>query len=136
MRIREIIHCAGPRLRIVLDHEDGVMRVQLSDPSTGSEPVLLDPYGTELLAGFILSARLSGGQLAEEWSGGMLGCRFQLTREHIKLSQEGRFLLVPSLIWDRLYAELMLAVAHARHHLPSRHPPDLLGRVPGLGLLH
>jgi hypothetical protein len=136
MRMREIIHCAGSRLRIVLDHDDGAITVQLSDPSTGLDPVLLDPYGTELLAGFILSARLSGGQLAEEWSGGLLGCRFRLTRERIEISQEGRVLMVPSLIWDRLYAELMLAVAHARHHLSAPRPPDLLGRVPGLGLLH
>jgi hypothetical protein len=136
MRIRDIVHCSGRRLRVVLDRGDEAMMIQLSDPSCAGDPVMLDPYGTELLAGFLLSARLSGGQLAEEWSGGLLGCRFRLTREHVELSQDNRLLLVPSSMWDRLYAELMLAVAHARHHLPSGHLHGQLGRVPGLGLLH
>lgn len=129
MRIRDIVHVSGTSLRVLLDRGDEDLLIQLSDPQASSEPVSLDPYGSELLAAFLLNARLAGGAgLAEEGSAGLFGCRFRLVRgKAVELSQHGRRLLVPDLLWDRLYAELMLAVAHARHlAMPRRYPPSPL----------
>jgi hypothetical protein len=70
-----------------------------------------------LLAGFLMSARLAaGGDLGEEQCGGLFGCRFRLLSDvEIELSQAGGRILLPQVLWDRLYAELMLSLAHSRH---------------------
>lgn len=129
MRIRDIKHASGKVLRIGLDRDGGEdsMIIQLSDPLEPSgAPVLLDLYGAELLAGFVMSARLAlAGDLAEEQCGGTLGCRLRLRRgageTAIELTQGAKPLRVPAPLWDRLYAELMLVLAHGRHLAGARH---------------
>ncbi|GAA4009833.1 hypothetical protein GCM10022280_03610 [Sphingomonas swuensis] len=123
MRIRDIVHASGRRLRIGLDRgsADEAMVIQLSDPERpGKEPVLLDLYGAELLAGFLMNARLATrGELADEMCGGLLGCRLRLASDGgeaaVELFQHAEALRVPQPFWDRLYAELTLALAHGRH---------------------
>lgn len=118
MRIRDIVHDSGRRLRIGLDRSGGeFMLIHLSDPACPSEPVQLDLYGGELLAGFLMSARLAGGSgLGEERSGGLFGCRLRLVgNASIELVQDRSRLHLPQILWDRLYAELLLALAHGRH---------------------
>ena len=120
MRIRDIVHDNGRRLRVGLDRSgDQTMILQLSDPLSPGEPVLLDLYGSELLAGFLMNARLTAnGMLGEERCGGLFGCRLRLVQtpgDAIELVQHRSRLFVPDILWDRLYAELMLALAHGRH---------------------
>jgi hypothetical protein len=120
MRITDIVHDSGRRLRVGLDRSgDETMILQLSDPLSPCEPVLLDLYGSELLAGFVMNARLTaGGFLREERCGGLFGCRLRLLSgagAAIELVQHRSRLLVPDVLWDRLYAELTLALAHGRH---------------------
>lgn len=127
MRIRDIVHVSGRSLRIGLDRSDGeAMVIHLSDPNDPSSCLKLDLYAAELLAGFLLSARLAAsGDLAEERSGGPLACRLRLVPgDAIELGQRGRHLFLPRILWDRLYAELMLALAHGRHLRDAPLLPD------------
>lgn len=118
MRIRDIVHISGRRLRVALEQLSGEsMLLQLSEPESLGGPVLLDLYGGDLLSGFLMSARLAArGHLGEERCGGPFACRLRLIGGNaIELSQHRSRLLVPDILWDRLYAELMLALAHGRH---------------------
>jgi hypothetical protein len=117
MRIRDLVHVSGRRLRISLDQGNDAMLIHLSDPACRSRAVQLDLYGGELLAGFLMSARLTtSSDLGEERSGGLFGCRLRLLdAAEIELSQASGRLLLPRVLWDRLYAELMLALAHGRN---------------------
>lgn len=145
MRVRDILHPSGCQLRIGLDRglAGEPMMVQLSDPaSRGTQPILLDLYGTELLAGFVMSARLAAirGGLADERCDGLLPCEFRLVGKGraavIELRQQAESLAVPQQFWDRLYAELMLALAHGRHLADSaRMAPPAEGSG-GMRLLH
>lgn len=138
MRIRDIIHDNGLTVRVQLSGDQDGMLVQLSDPLFAPEPVSLDPYGCELLAAFLLNARLAAGStLAEEWSAGLFGCRFRLLRgEAVELRQADRYLLVRDLFWDRLFAELTMAAAHARYLSdPGRPMPRRLPTT-GARILH
>ena len=131
MRIRDILHVSGPALRIGLDDDgEGHLVLQLSDPARATDkPVRLDLYGGELLAGFLLTARLANPdeELAEERSDGPFGCTIALRgktrRATIEIRQDGQSLVVSNLLWDRLYAELLIALAHGRH---GRHGTFLL----------
>ena len=144
MRIRDIEHQSGRRLRIGLDRgcAEEAMIIQLSNPAQpGSEPVLLDIYGGELLAGFLMNARLAGptGNLADEVCVGPLACRIRLIRRTartvVELCQGEKILAIPQIFWDRLYAELMLALVHGRH-LDSLHAIGPSLSSAGSRLLH
>lgn len=123
MRIRDIVHVSGPALRIGLDDSgEGPLVLQLSDPAKlPANTVQLDLYGGELLAGFLLTARLASPdeKIAEERSDGPFGCRISLRGNarfaSIDIRQAGQSLIVSNLLWDRLYAELLIALAHGRH---------------------
>lgn len=143
MRIRDIIHNSGRLLRVGLDRggPEGTT-IQLSDPSLGTgSTIVLDLYGTELLAGFLMNARLAAMNegLADERCGGPLGCRLRLTRRNgrpvIELVAADRILHLEQPLWDRLYAELALALAHGRH--PAATPlPLACGPASRPRLLH
>jgi hypothetical protein len=138
MRIRELVHVSGYRLRISLDRSDGAMLIHLSNPAGRSQPIRLDLYGGELLAGFLMSARLAaGGELGEERSDGLFSCRFRLlSKAAIELSQDEGRLLLPERLWDRLYAELMLALAHGRNLVGQNPLTHIEGMMPPSRLLH
>lgn len=123
MRVRDIIHGSGSRIRLVLNQgqagEGPVIR--LSDPDRpGTAAVLLDLYGGELLAGFLMSARLSdAGELADEGSTGDAPIRLRLVavgdRPVIIIDQAGTEMSLVQPLWDRLYTELLLVIAHGRN---------------------
>lgn len=123
MRIRDIIHRDGARLRLSLaagDSANGPL-IRLTDPdSLIAGTVMLDLYGAELLAGFLMSARLSAvGDLADECCNGDYAFHLRLCApggdERVEIDQPGARLLLARAMWDRLYAELQLALAHGRH---------------------
>lgn len=119
-RIREITDAFGGKLRVsVEEHPSGAL-VVLERPDVSGQPrILLDGYGTDVLAGYIMSARLAVPHgLPEEHIDGLFGTRFELglePRAALELSQQGNARLeIPAPFWDRLYAELCLVAAHAR----------------------
>ncbi len=119
-RIREITDAFGSRLRVsVEEHPSGALIVIERPDVTGRPRVLLDGYGVDVLAGFIMSARLSVPHpLPDEHVEGMFTTRFDLGLEPaatIGIVQPGGIdLRIPAPFWDRLYAELCLVSAHAR----------------------
>ena len=119
-RIREIVDPNGSRLRVSVDVAAGHAVTMIEIPSIDPAPrVVLDPYGTELLGGYIMSARLALPQgLPDEVVAGGYATRFQLVRKprtSIRVSQgDGPVFEIPEPFWDKLYAELCMVCAHAR----------------------
>jgi len=143
MRIRDIHHSSGLRLRLELAGNDpSDFLLQLRDlGAPAASPVQLDLYGGDLLVGFLLSARLANTHedISDERSNGPFGCRLRLSGRGqdrvIELQQQARPLVISSVLWDRFYAELLLTLAHARHRAPGAF---LFGdpACAGTGLLH
>lgn len=123
MRVRDIIHRSGRRLRLSLVPGEGGEGpfIRLCDPTRiAPATILLDLYAAELLAAFVMSARLATvGELADERCGGDAPLLLRLTAgsggSRIELDQLGERLALPEMLWDRLYTELQLALAHGRH---------------------
>jgi hypothetical protein len=119
-RIREITDSFGGRLRVsVEEHPTGAMIIVERPDAPGRQRVLLDGYGADVLAGFVMSARLSVPHaMPEERVDGSFGAVFALGFEPcsaIAVTQPGGAAVeIPSPFWDRLYAELCLVTAHAR----------------------
>lgn len=119
-RVREIIDALGSRVRIGVERHPFGGLVTLERPDRrGCPRVLLDTYGAEILSAYIMSARLSADRpLAEEVVAGTYPLRIQLDHQPAPLlrlvdASETR-LELPAPVWDRLYAELNIAVAHVR----------------------
>lgn len=120
-RIREITDSLGSQLRVSVEQHPSGALVVLERPDQPARPrVLLDGYGTEVLAGFVMSARLAvPSPLPDEQVDGAFGMRFRLALDpcaaltlrqpHTRVELD-----IPSPLWDRLYAELCLVSAHAR----------------------
>nr|WP_314442242.1 hypothetical protein [uncultured Sphingomonas sp.] len=123
MRVRDIINRDGAQLRLSLAAgESGYgPLVRLSDPRrAAAASILLDLYGTELLASFLMSARLSAiGDLSDECCEGDYPLRMRLGARggavQVELDQLGERLILPRCLWDRLYAELQLTLSHGRN---------------------
>ncbi len=120
-RIREITDAFGSRLRVSVEEHPGGALVVLDRPDAPGRPrAMLDGYGTEVLTGYVMSARLSASQgLPEEYVDGPFATCFRLEtdpRSALTLSQSSarQPLEIPAPFWDRLYAELCLIGAHAR----------------------
>lgn len=119
-RIREITDAFGGRLRVsVEEHPSGALIVIERPDLNGRPRILLDGYGVDVLAGYIMSARLSVPQgLPDENVDGMFATRFRLELDPsaaLELTQEGAAELeIAAPFWDRLYAELCIVAAHAR----------------------
>lgn len=119
-RIREITDPFGLRLRVSVEPHPGGALVALERPDITQRPrILLDGYGAELLAGFIMAARLAlPHALPEEQLDGPFAARFALRQAPeagIAIGQPGAAPFdIPAPFWDKLYAELCLVVAHAR----------------------
>jgi hypothetical protein len=125
-RIRDIIDGVGTRLRVSVDAFPAGALTVIEDPGApATSRILLDPYGTELLGGYIMSARLAlPFGLPDEFSEGAFAARFQLVCEPepaIVITQsEGRSFIISAPFWDKLYAELCMVIAHTRRLRPER----------------
>ena len=120
-RIREITDEFGARLRVsVEEHPSGALIVLERPDERGRPRALLDGYGVEVLAGFLMSARLSVPVgLPEERIDGTFAACFRLELDpaaSLVLTQSCTKgpLEIPAPFWDRLYAELCLVTAFAR----------------------
>ena len=120
-RIREITDAFGSRVRVsVEEHPTGALVVLERPDITGRPRVLLDGYGVEVLAGYIMSARLATPHPLpdEHVDGGFAACFRPETDPcaAIRVQQQGSELLLdlPAPFWDRLYADLCIVTAHAR----------------------
>lgn len=120
-RIREITDALGARLRIsVEEHPTGALvtlqRADLRRP----QQALLDHYATEVLWGYIMSARLAlPGGLPDEAIQGVFPARLHLQvapSVTLTITQPGSAepFEIPATFWDRLYAELGVVLAHSR----------------------
>ncbi|MBA16125.1 hypothetical protein [Sphingosinithalassobacter portus] len=119
-RIREITDAFGGRLRVsVEEHPSGALIVIERPDATTGDRVLLDGYGCDVLAGFVMSSRLAvPHSLPGEHVDGSFGAAFRLDLDPAAAicvtERGGGEVEIPSPFWDRLYAELCLVSAHAR----------------------
>ena len=120
-RVREIVDPAGERLRVSVDMLAGRAVTIIDLPSRGkAPPIVLSAYGTELLGGYIMSARLALPHgLPDEHVAGGCATRFELVREplpSIRITQNGcaSGVEIAHPFWDKLYAELCMVIAHSR----------------------
>ncbi|MFV0623258.1 hypothetical protein ACBY01_04490 [Sphingomonas sp. ac-8] len=120
-RARAITDPTGIRLNVVVEAQADGPTLVLERPNVRGRPrAVLDAYGAELLWGFIMSARIAGDQpLPDECTDGACTTRLRLAaypEPAIFLIQAGldRPLEIPASLWDRLYAELCLILAHLR----------------------
>lgn len=120
------------RTRDIADGSDGAcLRVSLNAHPAGTVVMLerrdqehrpfarLSLHGAEILNGFVMAARLSTPQpIPDETTGQPCPARFRLectAEPRVLVEQEDRFpLSIEARLWDRLYAELCLALAHGR----------------------
>lgn len=120
-RVRDITDAMGSRLRLSVEPHACGARVLLEQPDARGRPrAMLDGYGAEVLAGYIMAARLSLPQgLADECIGGAFPSRLRLSHSPgvalvITQADLERPFAISATFWDRLYAELGIVVAHAR----------------------
>ncbi|MFM9977372.1 MAG: hypothetical protein ACKVOP_04915 [Sphingomonadaceae bacterium] len=120
-RVREITDAFGGCLRISAEvHPSGAL-VHIERPDRERyAAAVLDGYGAEVLAGYIMAARLAlPNPLPDEIVDGSFPLRFSLRQaEQVSLiltqGSADRDFQIPSPFWDRLYAELSLVNAHTR----------------------
>ena len=120
-RIREITDPFGMMLRISVEpHPSGALVALERSDQAGRPSVLFDCYGTELLSGYIMAARLAlPDALPEESCGGRFPSQLRLTQApktsiEIRQSEAKEHFEIPAPFWDKLYAELCMVLAHAR----------------------
>lgn len=119
-RTRDIEARGGICLRICIEPSPFGAMVRLERLDGACCPsALLSLYGTEILSGFVMAARLSiPFPIPDENVEGHLPVRFHLDCSggaRVVIEQEGnRPLLIDEPLWDRLYAELCLVIAHGR----------------------
>jgi len=120
-RVREIVDERGDRLRVNVDVDMGGALMTLEFPDGMDAPrVVLDALGAELLAGYLMSARLALPHgLPDETADRGLVRRLRLVLTPLPLIEilqgaAGITFEIPSRYWDKLYAELCLVVAHMR----------------------
>lgn len=119
-RVRDIEDGEGACLRICLaPHPSGAL-VTLERRDNPDRPaILLCLYGAEILSGFIMAARLSAPwPMPDETVEGNFSIRLHLdcgSPVQLWIEQDGGApLTIGTLLWDRLYAELCLTLAHGR----------------------
>jgi len=129
-RIREIVDGVGARLRVSMDACPTGALIVLEEPGDPRKPhIILDAYGTELLGGYIMSARLAlPTGLPDEEMDGSFPSTFKLVSSPepaiLILQRDGRKLRINSCFWDKLYGELCMVLAHTRDR--SRQSAGLL----------
>lgn len=124
-RIRDIVDGVGERLRVSVDAYPAGALTVIEDPGhPDASRILLDGYGTELLGGYIMSARLAlPFGLPDECTEGAFAAHFRLVCNPdpaIVITQaQGRSFTISAPFWDKLYAELCMVIAHARRLRPE-----------------
>lgn len=119
-RIRDLEDSGGICLRISMaPHPEGVM-VTLERRDRPHHPqVILGLCGAEILAGFLMAARLSMPHgMPDEIVEGSFPVRFHLDCDpSLRVTidpDDGTLFFIDEPLWDRLYAELCLVTAHGR----------------------
>ncbi len=120
-RIREITDAFGARLRVSIEaHPTGAL-VLFERPDIEHCPsAMLDGYGTEVLCGYLIAARLAlPNPLPDETVDGPFAARFRLVQDDtvaVRMMQKRACeqFEFPAPFWDRLYAELCVVIAHSR----------------------
>lgn len=120
-RVREIIDARGVRLRLRAERHSTGARIVMQRPDVAGQPqATLDLYGAEVLWGFVMSARLAVPDLLPDerifgtWSATLRLEVDPVSRIEIDTHQAGHPLSIPCTLWDRLFAELCLVLAHGR----------------------
>ncbi len=120
IRTRDREDGRGACLRIGITPHPGGATVALERRDQPHRPsALLSLYGAEILGGFIMSARLSAPDaVPDEAVPGPFAARFRLDCgevHRIVIEQDDGFpMAIEAWLWDRLYAELCLVIAHGR----------------------
>lgn len=120
-RIRDIEDRLGACLRVSMSaHPGGAPTVTLERRDQPHRPsARLSLCGAEILSGFLMSARLSAPHpMPDEEAADPLAARFRLEcapDARVVIGQDDHFpLAIEARLWDRLYAELCLVIAHGR----------------------
>ncbi len=119
-RTRDIEDSNGACLRVSMSTHEGSATVTLERRDQPHHPsARLSLCGTEILSGFIMSARLSAPHaMPDEATDRPFPARFRLdcAREaRVVIEQDHSFpVSIEAQLWDRLYAELCLVIAHGR----------------------
>lgn len=121
-RVREITDSLGAQLRVSLEPHPGcgaMITLQRIDQSHRPR-TFLDGLGTEVLLGFIMSARMAlPASVPEEAVEGAFPVQMTLLHQpkvaiEIVQKSDGGAMEIPAPFWDRLCAELMLVIPYAR----------------------
>ncbi len=128
-RIRLLSDARGRTLRISTDrYLDHAVIVLERPDDTGAEAVMLDTEGAELIAAYIMAARIaSPGSLAPECWESAFPASVKLldgAGDVITVGQPpgNDRLDIPAAFWDRLYAELCLVIPRTRSAAAAPHP--------------
>lgn len=119
-RVRDIEDRKGACLRVSMSAHPGGTVVTLERRDQPHRPsAQLSLSGAEILSGFLMSARLSAPYaMPDEAAEGPFAARFRLNclpDARVVIEPEDSFpLSIDAQLWDRLYAELCLVVAHGR----------------------
>jgi hypothetical protein len=119
-RIRDLEDGRGARLRVSMSAHPSGAKITLERRDQPHRPsAQLGLHGVEILNGFLMSARLSAPYpMPDEEAECPFPARFRLecaAQARVVIEQEDRFpLAIDAPLWDRLYAELCLVVAHGR----------------------
>ncbi|WP_010161061.1 MULTISPECIES: hypothetical protein [unclassified Sphingomonas] len=120
-RVREIVDALGLRVRLYAERHPAGARIMVQRPDVAGQPqATLDLHGAEVLWGFLMSARLAvPGVLPDErifgtWSATLRLVSEPVSRIELETDRTGPPLWIPCTLWDCLFAELCLILAHGR----------------------
>ncbi len=119
-RTRDIEGRKGACLRVRISaRPDGAVILLERRDQPHRPTAQLSLYGAEILSGFLMSARLSAPHpMPDEETDTPYPARFHLDcvpDARVVIEQDEHFpLAIDAQLWDRLYAELCLVIAHGR----------------------
>ena len=135
-RIRELSDTTGVRIRVSIDDSWSGLVVVLERPDLPApQSAVLDAYGAEMLAGYIMAARLAlPDALGSEQVDGLWAAELSLLQDIddiilVRQTEAGRSIALPFAFWDRLYAELCLLIPRVRAHAAATPSPQSGFRV-------
>ena len=131
-RIRDLRDEAGHVLRVgTQGWHRSVVLVLEDEAADGGQSIVLDSYGAEMLAGYIMAARMTvPDPLPVERIAGSFPSLFSVhygpdTQIVIEQRGDDRQLAISRPFWERLYAELWLAIPRMRVQFDSSVPATL-----------